>query len=107
MDIYHHPKEKWSHSKCAKAAKHLATDGLGTPYPFKGYLGSSVALPAHFGTTIYNGGCVRNDKWYHGEHFPLPELAPGFKIIVVPTWGWRIVADGTKSLLTINRPVLM
>lgn len=27
---------------------------------------------------------------YNGEIRPLPVLAEGYEIIVVPTWGWRI-----------------
>lgn len=87
---YIYPAEKWDKEKCEKMAKIIAKDGLGTPYPFKGYIGSGLTYGGEFGTTIYNGGCVREDKWYQGEHRPLPEVAEGFEIEYVPTWGYRI-----------------
>ena len=89
--IYQHTPEIWDKATCEKKAKRIAKDGLGTPYPFKGYIGSSAKCPATFGVTHYNGGCIRNDEWYAGEDFPFPILAEGFEIVRVPTWGWRIV----------------
>jgi hypothetical protein len=89
-DIYQYPAEVWDKAKCEKMAKRVATDGMGTKYPFKGYLGSSACRPSTFGTELYNGGCVVNGVWYRGEHRPFPILAEGFEIVVVPTWGWRI-----------------
>ena len=47
-------------------ANRTAKDGLGTPYPFRGYIGMN------FGEVHYNGGCIREGKWYKGEFFPLP-----------------------------------
>lgn len=86
-----HPQEVWDKAKCSKAARHVAKDGLGTPYPWPGYIGSSTSIPPRYGSIRYNGGCVRNGKWYEGETRPLPKIAEGFEIIHVPTWGWRIV----------------
>jgi hypothetical protein len=92
MKIYKHKRETWSSEKCRKLANTTQKDGMGTPYPFKGYIpGSGGSLPARFGRTIYNGGCVRNGEWYNGEEFPMPKLAKGFKIERVPSWGLRIV----------------
>jgi hypothetical protein len=49
----------------------------------------------------YNGGCIRNGEWYPGEEWQLPKLAAGFEIVVVPTWGYRIVkqeqSDGSTK----------
>lgn len=80
-----HDAEVWDAKKCEKAAKHTAKDGLGTKYPFKGYIGGQ-----QYGKHRYNGGCVRNDEWYDGEICPLPQVAEGFEIIHIPTWGYRI-----------------
>ncbi len=44
----------------------------------------------HFGTTRYNGGCVRAGQWWQGEHRPLPSIPAGYEIIDVPTWGKHI-----------------
>jgi len=94
--LYQHPVEVWDEAKCAKLAKHTAKDGMGTPYPFKGYLGSSASIPPRFGPIRYNGGCVRDDKWYQGENRPLPEVHEDYEIVKVPTWGWRIKRKDTE-----------
>ncbi len=91
MKIYNYPAEIWNAAICQKKAKHLAKDGMGTKYPFRGYIGSSASRPSAYGTEIYNGGCIHGNEWYNGENRPLPTLATGFKIVVVPSWGWRIV----------------
>ena len=80
-----HDPEIWDAKKCEKAAKHTAKDGLGTKYPFKGYIGN------HYTKTRYNGGCIRNDEWYNGEIIPLPQIAEGFKIVYKSTWGYQII----------------
>lgn len=89
-EYYTHPQETWDEKKCRKAANHTAKDGMGTPYPFKGYIGSHQT---GYGKTKYNGGTTINGKWYQGEIKPLPQVTTGFKIITVPTWGFRIVHD--------------
>lgn len=89
--IYQFKAEVLDKATCEKKAKHLATDGMGTPYPFRGYIGSSASRPSAFGVERYNGGCVHDGQRYEGENRPFPILAKGFKIVVVPTWGWRIV----------------
>ena len=85
-EIYQNKQETWSKEQCKKAANRTARDGMGTPYPFKGFIGDS-----QYGEKLYNGGCIRDDQWYAGEFFPLPIVAEGYKIIRVPTWGYRIV----------------
>lgn len=90
-NFYQHPQETWDAKKCEKLAKRTAKDGMGTPYPFKGYIGSSASCPPAFGPVRYNGGCERNGEWYQGENRPFPILAEGFEIVTVPSWGWRIV----------------
>lgn len=89
-EYYVHPQETWDAAKCKKLANYTAKDGMGNPYHFKGYLGSSASIPSRFGRTTYNGGCVRHDDWYEGEEFHFPVLAEGYEIVAVPTWGWRI-----------------
>lgn len=101
-DYYVHPREVWDAKTCEKLAKHTAKDGLGTPYPFKGYLGSSASIPPRFGKIRYNGGKVINGEWYQGEEFPLPEVAEGYEIVKVPSWGWRIVKKEPASTDSIR-----
>jgi hypothetical protein len=89
---YERSQEVWDAAKCAKAANRTATDSLGTPYPFKGYIESTTGYPCiSYGQHRYNGGCIRNDEWYEGEIIPLPKVSAGFEIIHVPTWGYRII----------------
>lgn len=89
--IYQYKPEVWNEARCKKLAAHRAKDGLGTPYPFLGYLGSSACCPATFGTTKYNGGTVINGEWYEGTCKPFPIIPKTYKIVLVPSWGWRIV----------------
>jgi hypothetical protein len=91
LPVYEHERECWGEKTCARIANHTARDGSGTPYPFKGYIGSSASVPAAYGLTIYNGGTSINGKWYRSVHRPLPKVADGYQIITVATWGWRLV----------------
>lgn len=88
--VYKHTPETWDAPKCESAAKRVTKDGCGTPYPWPGYIGNN------YGTQYYNGGCTRDGAWYEGEHYPLPKVAPGYKIKYVKTWGYRIIKDETK-----------
>lgn len=84
--LFQNAPEVWNAQTCQKMANRHAKDGLGTPYPFKGYIGSSQ----RYGVTRYNGGCTRDGKWWQGENHPLHMIHPDYEIIVVPTWGYRI-----------------
>lgn len=81
---FHNAPEVWDKAKCEKLANKTEKDGLGTPYPFKGYIGYLKK------TTRYNGGIIRDGEWYPGEVCPLPIVADGFEIIDYATWGLRI-----------------
>jgi len=89
--FYTFPQETWSAAVCESKAKRVAKDGLGTSYPFKGYIGSSASCPPAYGKVRYNGGCIHGDEWFNGEIRPFPKLAKGFEIVSVLSWGWRIV----------------
>jgi hypothetical protein len=90
-------QEVWPAAECRRRANHTAKDGMGTPYPFKGYIGSNQPNGGQWGKTRYNGGCVRNGKRYAGEIRNLPVVAPGFRIITVPGWGFRIIRTGEND----------
>jgi len=96
-EYFQHPAETWNKQKCEKIANSIAKDGLGTPYPFRGYIGSSTSTPPKYGSVRYNGGCIRNEEWYQGEFFPLPIIHDSFEIIFVPTWGYRLVKKNEDS----------
>jgi hypothetical protein len=52
---YHRPPaEQWDAAKCERMARRIAKDGMGTPYPFRGYIGSSATVGG-YGKTRYNG----------------------------------------------------
>ena len=87
--LYQFPRETWDREKCERLAKHVAKDGLGTPYPWPGYIGSYTS-PAAYGDIRYNGGCIHDGQWWQGEHRPLPKIHEDFEIIFVTHWGWRI-----------------
>jgi len=91
--VYTYPREQWDAAKCEKAAKRLAKDGLGTPYPWRGYIGSSTTPIQYggYGRTTFNGGIVIDGEWYKSADRPLPAVAGGFTIVHIPTWGYRII----------------
>ncbi|MHC4296493.1 MAG: hypothetical protein ACYS7Y_04270 [Planctomycetota bacterium] len=90
-EYYTYPRETWDRPTCEKAARRVAKDGMGTKYPFRGYIGQC------WGKHRYNGGFSGPDgDWYEGEIFLLPEVDPDFEIIKVPSWGYRIRLKGTE-----------
>ena len=90
--LYQHPQETWSEAKCARLVNRTVKDGLGTPYPFKGYIHDKEAGYIQ----RYNGGCSRDGEWYQGEERKDPILAEGYEIVVVSTWGKRIIKTPTQ-----------
>ena len=56
--------EIWDTKKCARIVNRVSKDAYGTKHPFTGYL---------------------------GQH--CPEVAEGFKVVYVDTWGFRLVED--------------
>ena len=105
--LYQHPQQTWDAKKCEKLAKRRTTDGMGTPYPFKGYLHlGELGHYAHGISVRYNGGCVRDGEWWQGEEWPLPKLAEGFEIVTVPTWGYRIIKTPASEVSTTPTQIL-
>lgn len=91
--LYQHPQEIWDKETCIKMSKRLKRDGLGTPYPQRGYL--EIPSQHGYGETQYNGGCVRDGKWYQGENFPLPQIHEDFHI-EQDSWEFRIFKKGKR-----------
>ena len=95
--LYQHPQETWDAKKCEKLCRRVAKDGLGTKYPFKGYIGDMIGHYHHGMIVRYNGGTTINGKWWQGEEWQLPSVPPEFEIITVPTWGYRIIKKPTDT----------
>ena len=91
--LYQNAPEVWDAQKCQRMANRRAKDGLGTPYPFKGYIGTG-----RYGSTRYNGGCIRAGQWWQGENNPLPTVHPDYEIVAVPTWGYHIKLKATATV---------
>jgi hypothetical protein len=83
---YTYPREKWDEKKCRKLARAIQRDGVGTPYPFRGYVGNILRK-----TQDYNGGTVINDEWYQGVIHLLPEIPPNFQFVMRISWGYQII----------------
>jgi len=84
-ELYTHQVEVWDAKKCAQFSKRRSADAYGTKDPFPGW------------TNLYNGGCVREEKWYKGEVIPLPEVAEGYEFIQELSWCWRLVHTETHN----------
>ena len=97
MTYHTYPREIWDKKKCEKLVKRIRRDSYGTADPFPGYLGSFNSIPPLYGGIKYNGGIVVKGKWYQGTKNLYPSLPAGFKIIKVPTWGWRIIKTRGES----------
>ena len=93
LPLYQHPQETWDVKKCEKLVKRIARDGMGTPYHFKGYVyPGEIGFPYWADIAVrYNGGTVIDGEWWQGEEWQLPKLPEGFEIVIVPTWGYRII----------------
>ena len=89
---YIHPQETWTEKECAKRAKHIFIDGLGTAGGPRGLISNSdSSYPSYGQKKRYNGGCIRNGKWYDGEEVPLPKIPDRFRI---SSWGIAIEKVG-------------
>lgn len=93
MKTYTYPTEVWSADKCLRFSKRYARDGMGTKYPFPGYLEQPHSCGRHGFPLRFNGGTVIGDEWYEAVLWPLPEVAQGFKWITEVSWGWRLVKE--------------
>ncbi len=97
--LYQNPQQTWNVKTCERYCKIVRTDACGTKYPFAGYLPRTV-LGCHYahGMSVrYNGGCVREGKWWQGEEWQLPKIPSGFEIRYKPTWGYQIIKVEPKS----------
>lgn len=84
MEYFVHQPENWNYDICLKKSKYVASDGLDTKMHFAGYIGN------HYGKIRYNGGCYRNNQYYAGEIFSLPNIHPSFMLEYRRSWGWCI-----------------
>jgi len=94
---YVHKPEVWDQKKCFRLARRTVTDGMGTKHWRRGYIGD------HYGYQRYNGGFsphsgpFEHTYFTHGEVYPLPIIAPGFRIIRILNWGYYIEKADTNQ----------
>lgn len=87
-ELFVHPQETWTEAECAKRAKRVNRDGLGTPGGPRGLINAdSSPYPSYGQTRRYNGGCLRNGQYYKGETVPLPQIPPTYRFRHVSSWG--------------------
>ena len=89
LPLYQNVPQMWDEKKCAKHAKSIWRDGMGTPIGFPGYISGG---PHGFGGIRYNGGCIRDGEWWQGETNPLPVVTDNYEWTWVSSWGWRLIA---------------
>ena len=86
--LFTHPQETWSEAECAKRAKKINRDGLGTVGGPRGLINcDSASYPSYGQTRRYNGGTVINGQWYAGESVPLPIIPDSYRFRTVCSWG--------------------
>jgi len=101
--LYTYPQETWDAAQCLKFSRRTQRDGLGTPYPFKGYLPAPHPCATHGQPLRFNGGTVIDGEWYAAVLWPLPKVAEGFKWIKIPSWGWHLIKAKFGTQLATKR----
>lgn len=80
--FYTHPQETWTVKQCEKMIKQRLYGGP------KGMVCADSSPYVNYGSCVrFNGGCVREGKWYPGEQKPLPILPEGYEFYRVTSWG--------------------
>jgi hypothetical protein len=95
------PQETWDKARCHKAARHLAKDGLGTPYGWRGLIQPSGCIGPRYGRQCYNGGYTGPDGQYYRQGYihPYPKLHEDYVYVHRCSWGIFIMlkADVTDE----------
>ena len=87
---YEYPQETWDEKTCRKWSKHNPADHWGNRRP-RGLINHIGSHEAEYGQVHeYNGGCVREGKWYQGELRPLPIIHEKYEFYPLQTWGLTI-----------------
>lgn len=85
--FYEYPLEVWDEKTCKKWSKHNPADYWGARGP-KGQINHHSSHYAEYGQIRYfNGGCVREGKWYQGEARPLPIINEKYEFYHLHSWG--------------------
>lgn len=90
-EYYEYPQETWDEKTCKKWAKYSPpADHWGNKDP-KGLINHVGSHGAEYGQVRkYNGGCVREGKWYPGEIRPLPVIHEDYEFYYLNSWGLMI-----------------
>ena len=85
--FYVHPQETWDEKTCKKWANKPRAY-YGDRRSPKGLISPCSSAYAVYGKILeYNGGCVREGKWYHGEFNPLPVIDEKYEFEDMFSWG--------------------
>jgi hypothetical protein len=83
-------QETWNAEKCLKASKYRRTNAFGDK-GFQGIIAASASTSPEYGQTVtYNGGTIRDGKWYSAVHNPLPKIPKDYEFHNVVSWGTAI-----------------
>jgi len=87
---YEYPQETWDEKTCEKWANYAPKDPWGNKPP-KGLINNIGSHRAEYGQVHeYNGGCMREERWYDGEIRPLPLIHEDYEFFYLNSWGTTI-----------------
>lgn len=87
---YRYPQETWDEKTCKKWSRHSLPDNWGNREP-KGLINHIGSHRVEYGQVReYNGGCIREGKWYQGEIRPLPIIHEKYEFYHLTNWGLTI-----------------
>jgi len=86
-EIYVYPQETWDEKECAKRARYAPKDHWGNRPP-AGIIAGEGSPYCGYGRYVrWNGGCVRDGKWYKAEFMPLPIIPDSYEFYYKSSWG--------------------
>jgi len=89
-DVFIHPRETWSKSRCEKAVKYAPANAFGDRPP-KGLINDYASpdnAPGHNLRVLYIGD---DGTVYRAQYTPVPITPKGFGFDELSSWGTRII----------------
>ena len=98
--LYVHKQEVWDDKECERKARYAPKDAWGNRPP-KGIISQSGSPYVQYGKTVrFNGGCIRDEKWYEGETMPMPSIPENYEIVPLTAWG--LIIRKKKAWIVIH-----